>query len=520
MSARSRHSLRKKFRSYLKVEELECRSAPTNFLNVPMPESNISILGTEEDSDGSSGLPDGSFDSELAEALDGPVPVAPEEEPQSGSGTVTSTTQTSDDAATDQSTDLDLLAATTIFVDPIGDPLPDPLESQQEDVSAATGGGLISGSTEQVVAPSGTSGGSPGGGGGGSGGGAAAGGDEESSFDPPVGGGTDSNSIDVTSTRTADDSATSEQTFGVDSSFTLLTAPLSAGDSGDSGGEAQQQQASAPGAGVPSGLNAPSGAVLASTVAASVAPDGFTGGPFTLVSGFTVDSLTSFNPGVTGDFNITETVDETIVATGIDADGIGFTSETTYTATLTITAGLDTNGDWTYNENYSYVFDTYLTPDTSAGVDAYIWGDSGYTFNSSGSATDTSFTLTAWIEEHETGSQTTSTNDGDTTTSMNWSWQTDLSYDLYMSNSNDLTVGTASGSSHGSGSLTYSYSGSGGYSSPNVSGSLSSSGSEITSYEFNQTSTRDASGTATFSGGASDRFTRLCRKIISWTSRT
>lgn len=75
---------------------------------------------------------------------------------------------------------------------------------------------------------------------------------------------------------------------------------------------------------------------------------------------------------------------DTVSTTGVDFDGVGYTTSTTYTFAHTITSATLEVGSRYYTESYRYTFDAITTPVTSAGATVHQWGTSGYSIGANG----------------------------------------------------------------------------------------------------------------------------------------
>ena len=128
----------------------------------------------------------------------------------------------------------------------------------------------------------------------------------------------------------------------------------------------------------------------------------FTSDPFLLRSGITARMDVAFSI-TNAPAPVTLSGTDTVNTTGVDFDGVGYTTSTTYTFAHTIASATLEDGSWSYTESYRYTFDAITTPETSAGATVHQWGTSGYSINANGAEQQSSFVLIADLTDHETG---------------------------------------------------------------------------------------------------------------------
>ena len=109
----------------------------------------------------------------------------------------------------------------------------------------------------------------------------------------------------------------------------------------------------------------------------------FTSDPFLLRSGITARMDVAFSI-TNAPAPVTLSGTDTVSTTGVDFDGVGYTTSTTYTFAHTITSATLEDGSRYYTESYRYTFDAITTPVTSAGATVHQWGTSGYSIGANG----------------------------------------------------------------------------------------------------------------------------------------
>ena len=215
------------------------------------------------------------------------------------------------------------------------------------------------------------------------------------------------------------------------------------------------------------------GGTTTGVVSITIAPAGVTAGisgsgyerAYTLADGFVVDPSAPFHPHARGNYTYTAVRSISTQKTSATKDGTQITDLETAEG-LVVTSTETVSGDWTYVEALSITRYAMSYSTGAVGVYADLAENYAHTFNSSGSATASTFTFHGSGDAVGSGSQyhTWSRTDG----SSGDVWQFFLTADSHaidVTSTANLTAGTASGTLLGNGdggtlvfgSGTYSY---------------------------------------------------------------
>jgi hypothetical protein len=192
---------------------------------------------------------------------------------------------------------------------------------------------------------------------------------------------------------------------------------------------------------------------------------------------------------------------------GVDANGLPFTSQTTYayTFSVTVSGGVRT-------ETYDYSWDTVTAAAGPGGLNNHDWGTFDYVFTWSRSDPTTQFTMTVDLDRQQLGTQTVQASSPDGTSSSMTETEHDQEvYHRYFTNQTDNGNLSAQATDIGNGTATRDTEGSGTYSwsagTGTVSGTNSAAASDAYSYTFSTSASRDAAGAVTFAGTWDDSTT-------------
>jgi hypothetical protein len=182
--------------------------------------------------------------------------------------------------------------------------------------------------------------------------------------------------------------------------------------------------------------------------------------------------------------------------------------QTSYSYSFDVTGGVGNDGIATYEETYTYTFET--TINDWDGTSTHESGTYQYLYIVTTSANETTFSLITYLSFHQTGSKNgESTDAAGSTTTITSNWDLDHLLHREIHNNTDLGTGVSAGSDVSTGSGTQSYSASGTHSYPDggwgatVTTDFTEDGDASTDYTITLSVNKAAEGNWSFTGNAS-----------------